>query len=87
VAANQKGLNPNIWENPDEFYGFRSAELRSSSKEDAKNTSSPLPVEPTRMSFWPWQTQLPWSVFASNESKTILAYLIRKYDIKTAADR
>ena len=84
VAANQMALDPNIWENPDEFHGFRFAELRSASKTDANKFQFATTSPANSMYFGHGKHDCPGRFFASNEIKTIVAYLIRKYDIKAA---
>jgi ent-kaurene oxidase len=86
VAANQMSLDPNIWENPAEFHGFRFAELRSASKEAANKFQFARTSPTDSMYFGHGRHDCPGRFFASNEIKTILAYLIRKYDIKAAPD-
>jgi cytochrome P450 len=86
VAANQMALDPNIWENPDEFHGFRFAELRSASKEAANKFQFARTSLTDSMYFGHGRHDCPGRFFASNEIKTILAYLIHKYDIKAAPD-
>ena len=44
MAANQMALDPNIWDNPDEFHGFWFAELRSASKQMPTNANLPPQV-------------------------------------------
>jgi cytochrome P450 len=86
VAANQMALDPNIWENPEEFHGFRFAELRSASKEDANKFQFANTSITSSMYFGFGKHDCPGRFFASNEIKTIVAYLIRKYDLKAAPD-
>ena len=86
VAANQMSLDPNVWENPSEFQGFRFADLRSASKEDANKFQFSTTAPANSMYFGFGRHDCPGRFFASNEIKTILASLIRKYEIKAAPD-
>lgn len=86
VPANQMALDPNIWENPEDFNGFRFAELRSASKEEANKFQFATTSPKNAMYFGHGRHDCPGRFFASNEIKTILAFLIRKYDIKAAGN-
>lgn len=82
VASNQMSLDPKIWDKPDEFHGFRFADLRSASKENANKFQFAATHPANSMYFGYGKHDCPGRFFASNEIKTILAHLIYKYDIK-----
>jgi cytochrome P450 len=80
-------LDPNIWGNPDELHGFRAfrfTELRSASKTDANKFQFATTSPANSVYFGRGKHDCPRRFFASSEIKTIVAYLIRKYDIKAA---
>ena len=82
VAANQLALDPTVWENPSEFHGFRFADLRTASKENANKFQFATTNPANSMYFGHGRHDCPGRFFAANEIKTIMAYFIRKYDFK-----
>jgi cytochrome P450 len=84
MAGNQMALDPNFWENPDEFHGFRFAELRRASKTDVNKFQLATTSPANSMHFGHGKHDCPGLFSASNEIKTTVVYLVRKYDIKEA---
>ncbi len=82
VAAKQIALDSTVWENPDEFHGFRFADLRAASEENANKFQFATTNPANSMYFGYGRHDCPGRFFAANEIKTIIAYLIRKYDFK-----
>jgi cytochrome P450 len=77
--------DPQNWQNPDEFDGFRFAKLRDQEGQPHKyqfvTTNSSH-----SMAFGHGKHACPGRFFAANEIKTISAYLIRHYDLKAPDD-
>ena len=86
VAANQMSLDPNVWENPSEFHGFRFADLRSATGANKSLFQFATTTPANSMYFGFGRHDCPGRFFASNEIKTILAFMIRKYDIKAGPE-
>lgn len=84
MATYQMALHPNIRENPDVVYGFLFADLRSAFKTDANKFQLATTSPANYMHFGHGKHDCPERFSASNGIKTIMTYLVRKYDIKEA---
>lgn len=73
--------DPTVYENPDEFDGWRFYNMRQTSSEE--NKWQFVTVGSTQMHFGGGRHACPGRWFASHEIKLIVASLIMKFDLKT----
>lgn len=79
VGINQ---DPEIFPNPDVFDALRFYKLRKDDNPAQLNQLQAAYVGPTHLSFSFGKHACPGRVFAVNEIKTVMANLLRTYDIK-----
>lgn len=82
APAHQIALDPKNYDQPDEFHGFRFADLRSASKEDAHKFQFATTNTSNSMYFGRGRFDCPGRFMASAIIKALAAYLIREYDIR-----
>ncbi|KAK6591951.1 cytochrome p450 [Botrytis cinerea] len=80
MAAGSIGFDPRIFENPDEFDGFRFEKLRQ--QEGAENKFQLVTTGKDSLAFGHGTHSCPGRFFASNEIKTMLIELLRNYDFQ-----
>ncbi|KAF7901531.1 hypothetical protein EAF00_003752 [Botryotinia globosa] len=80
MAAGSIGFDPRIFENPDEFDGFRFEKLRQ--QEGAENKFQLVTTGKDSLAFGHGSHSCPGRFFASNEIKTMLIELLRNYDFQ-----
>lgn len=81
IPAGMVSLDGEYWESPDEFRGFRFADLRSTSKAD-RNKYQFATVSARTMNFGYGREACPGRFFASFEIKSIMLHLFTKFDLK-----
>lgn len=81
APAGLVSLDDDIWESANEFRGFRFAELRARSNDDAHKFQFAT-ITPNALHFGHGRQGCPGRFFASYEIKAILSKLIDKFDIK-----
>lgn len=74
-------LDPEIYEDPEEFKGFRFAELRAEKPENMRKYQF-TGTSPTAMHFGYGRNGCPGRFFAGTTIKLFVAHLLVKYDIK-----
>lgn len=82
IASSQISVDPQTWDNPEQFQGFRFAEMRATSKTDANKFQFVTTHPSHSMAFGHGKHSCPGRFFSSNMIKIILAHILRKYDIK-----
>ena len=80
TASSEINRDPTLWENPDEFDGFRFEKLRQKPGNENKYQFVTTGVD--SMQFGHGKHACPGRFFAANEIKLILIHLIMNYDIK-----
>ncbi|KAJ9602512.1 hypothetical protein H2200_013055 [Cladophialophora chaetospira] len=81
VASSLIAKNSEPWQNPEEFDGLRCAKLRENPADHSKfHFVSTNPYH--SMAFSHGKHACPGRFFAANEIKTIMAYMIRHFDMK-----
>ncbi|PRP84416.1 hypothetical protein PROFUN_08096 [Planoprotostelium fungivorum] len=81
VASAAIHMDPEIYENPEEFKPFRFADLRDEEGEGAKHQ-----MVATSTEYFPFghgKHACPGRFFAANELKAMLAHVLLTYDVKT----
>lgn len=73
-----------MWDEPDKFKGFRFADMRAESKENANRYQFVTTNPNHSMAFGHGKHACPGRFFAGNEIKVIAAFLLKHYDIKAA---
>ncbi|KAA8569824.1 hypothetical protein EYC84_002167 [Monilinia fructicola] len=80
MAAGSIGFDGKIFENPEEFDGFRFEKLRQ--REGSENKFQLVTTGKDSLAFGHGTHACPGRFFASNEIKTMLIELLRKYDFQ-----
>ncbi|QDS71876.1 hypothetical protein FKW77_010117 [Venturia effusa] len=81
VPASQVSLDPDLWENPYEFKGFRFAELREEKPENISQMQFPTPTSHS-LHFGTGRHVCPGRFLAVVQMKLLMAVLLRHYDFK-----
>ncbi|PPQ65601.1 hypothetical protein CVT26_000550 [Gymnopilus dilepis] len=84
VATNSTHMDERNYENPEEFKGFRFAEMREQEGESKKHQMVSLSLD--FGTFGTGRHACPGRFFAVNELKTMLAYVLLNYDVKLPND-
>lgn len=79
-------LDPEIWESPMEFRGFRFSDLRSAKKEDAHKYQFAT-VTPRAVHFGYGRQACPGRFFASYEIKSIMASILSNFDLRVVDEK
>ncbi|KAL2412774.1 Cytochrome P450 monooxygenase ataF [Exophiala dermatitidis] len=80
VRAHTLNLDPQLWENPETFDGFRFEKLRSIPGNELKYQHATTGVDNINFGHGVWAC--PGRHFASSQMKVVMAYLLRHYDIR-----
>lgn len=80
VRAHTLNLDPQLWENPETFDGFRFEKLRSIPGNELKYQHATTGVDNINFGHGVWAC--PGRHFASSQMKVVMAYLLRHYDIQ-----
>ncbi|KAL7939950.1 cytochrome P450 monooxygenase [Trichoderma barbatum] len=81
VPASRISLDPEVWENPQEFDGFRFSNLRAKTPENIHKYQF-TGTSPQAMHFGYGRNACPGRFFASTTIKVFVAHLLTNYDIK-----
>ncbi|KAF8913740.1 cytochrome P450 [Gymnopilus junonius] len=84
VATNSTHMDGRKYRNPEEFKGFRFAEMREQEGESKKHQMVSLSLD--FGTFGTGRHACPGRFFAVNELKTMLAYVLLNYDVKLRND-
>ncbi|TDL22832.1 cytochrome P450 [Rickenella mellea] len=85
VAAAATHDDPEVYENPNEFRGFRFADIRDEDGEGAKHQIVSTSSE--WLPFGHGRHACPGRFFAANELKAMIGHIVLNYDVKMEADR
>jgi cytochrome P450 len=81
MPAHQLNMDSKLWENPEEFDGFRFEKLRA--KEGNDNKFQFVTTGADNLNFGHGVHACPGRFFASNEIKVLLVHFLMHYDIRT----
>lgn len=86
IPAGMASLDGEYWEAPEEFRGFRFAELRMASKEN-RDKYQFATVSTRTMNFGYGREACPGRFFASFEIKSIMLQLLATFDLKLVDEK
>jgi len=82
IPASAVHTDEKIYPNPDEFDGFRFAELRESEGDSTTSRYQAVSSSTEHLAFAVGKHTCPGRFFAANEVKALLAYIVATYDMK-----
>jgi len=82
IPANATQTDEKIYENPNEFDGFRFAKLRENEGDKATGRHQAVSVSAENLTFGLGRHTCPGRFFAVNEVKALFAHLLVTYDMK-----
>ncbi|TDL22831.1 cytochrome P450 [Rickenella mellea] len=84
VASGATHHDPSVYENANEFHGFRFADLREEDGEGTKHQMVSTSSE--YLAFGHGRHACPGRFFAANELKAMMAHIVLNYDVKMEVD-
>ncbi|EAU87975.2 cytochrome P450 [Coprinopsis cinerea okayama7 len=86
AASSPSHCNPNEYEDPMSFNGFRFSEIREDAKENQHHRNQLVSLDANFLFFGHGRSACPGRFFAASEMKAIMSHILMNYDIKLEND-